>query len=141
MNKVILKGTLGCDPKRYIIQDGGEIAAFILATHTLWKEPSEEWEKYTDWHQVIVFRKTTLKWMQDILKEGDPVYVEGKLSYHQWEDDYGQTRYNPYIIVLDQEGCVKQLHPKHPFPQEHFLEEDIPLSSQSCWTEDPANTQ
>ena len=127
MNRVFLKGALGRDPKILMTQDGREIASLCLATSFPWKaytregEKPGEWATHTDWHRVTVFRKPTVSWIKacprkdDLgngLKKGDMLYVEGKLSYHQWEDKYGQNRFTPHIVVTGQEGCIEYLRSK-----------------------------
>lgn len=109
VNKVVLLGKIGRAPKIALTQDGKEIASFSVATSTSWKDKSGEWQTSTDWHKVSVFRAPTIGWIKDVLRKGDTVYVEGKLSYHCWTDKYGQQRSTPHIMVTGREGRVEQL--------------------------------
>ena len=114
LNKVILQGNIGRAPKVFLTQEGKEIATFSLATSTSWKDKSGEWQKSTNWHRITVFRQSTIGWIKDILKRGDPVYVEGKLSYHRWTDKFGQERATPHVMVTGREGRI-----------EHFLSSKV----------------
>jgi len=109
LNKVILKGNIGREPKIWLTIDGREIATFSLATSSSWKDSDGEWQKCTDWHKVTVFRESTVKWIKDILKKGDTVYVEGKLTYQHWTDKFGQKRITPYVVITDREGCIEEV--------------------------------
>ncbi|MBX9620695.1 MAG: single-stranded DNA-binding protein [Alphaproteobacteria bacterium] len=109
MNKVILTGNLGNDPELYLTQDGREIVTFSLATNHSWKDETGEWQSATDWHQVSVFRESTIRWIKDVLKRGHKVYVEGKLTYQHWTDKFGQKRITPYVVITDREGCIEEV--------------------------------
>jgi len=109
MNKVTLTGNLGNDPELYLTQDGREIITFSLATNHSWKDETGEWQSATDWHQVSVFRESTIRWVKDVLKRGHKVYVEGKLTYQHWTDKFGQKRITPYVVITDREGCIEEV--------------------------------
>jgi single-strand DNA-binding protein len=109
LNKVILTGNLGNDPELYLTQDGREIVTFSLATNHSWKDETGEWQSATDWHQVSVFRESTIRWVKDVLKRGHKVYVEGKLTYQHWTDKFGQKRITPYVVITDREGCIEEV--------------------------------
>ena len=117
LNRVTLQGNIGRVPSIALTQDGREVASFSMATTQNWKaclreggEP--EWQSATDWHQITVFRESTIRWIKDILKRGDPVYVEGKLTYQQWTDKYGQPRRTSHVVVAGREGRVECLKPR-----------------------------
>jgi single-strand DNA-binding protein len=111
LNKVILKGNVGRAPKVFLTQEGKKIVSFSLATKISWKDKSGEWQSTTDWHRVTVFRKSTMRWIKDLLKQGDPVRVEGKLTYQQWTDKYGQPRLTPHVVVSGYGGKIEYLKP------------------------------
>lgn len=118
LNRVFLKGNLGRAPEVGLTQDGRVVAKFFLATNTPWKacarprengEHEEPGESCTEWHQIRVFRESTVRWIKDKLKKGDTVYVEGKLSYHHWTDTYGKLRLTAYIVISNWDGRVEYL--------------------------------
>ena len=117
LNRVTLQGNIGRVPSIALTQDGREVASFSMATTQNWKAcPREgrepEWQSATDWHQITVFRESTIRWIKDILKRGDPVYVEGKLTYQQWTDKYGQPRRTSHVVVAGREGRVECFKPR-----------------------------
>ncbi|MDI9635800.1 single-stranded DNA-binding protein [Geitlerinema splendidum] len=107
MNKVILTGNVSRAPTTCLNQKGKEIATFFVETSHSWKDETGEWQSATDWHQVSVFRESTVRWVKDVLKRGDPVSVEGKLSYQYWTDKLGQSRSTPQVVITRAEGKVE----------------------------------
>jgi single-strand DNA-binding protein len=161
LNRVTLQGNIGRVPSIALTQDGREAASFSMATTQNWKDESGEWQSATDWHQITVFRESTIRWIKDILKRGDPVYVEGKLTYQQWTDKYDQPRRTSHVVVAGREGRVECFQPrtqeqkplsKNPEPEEQQIlgREEAPLpessddlddtfSIQPCRSLDPVN--
>ncbi|MBL8676137.1 MAG: single-stranded DNA-binding protein [Alphaproteobacteria bacterium] len=116
LNKVILMGNVGRSPHIFLTQEGKEIANFSLATTVAWKaypRPREggksEWQSATDWHQITVFRGSTVRWIKDFVKRGDTVYVEGKLVYQRWTDKYDHPRITAHVVVSGHGGKVEHL--------------------------------
>lgn len=141
LNKVTLKGNVGRTPKIFLTQEGKEMVSFSLATKTSWKDKSGEWQTATDWHQITVFRKSTMKWIKDFLKQGDPVRVEGKLTYQQWTDKYGQPRLTPHVVVSGYGGKVECLKLLESNPQDNEMttkteQERTPSRAPSSLSED-----
>jgi len=115
---------MGRLPKIWLTQDGREVATFFLATNEKWKNPTGEWQSCTDWHRVTVFRESTVQWVKDVLKKGDSLYVEGKLTYSQREDKYGQTHFKSHIVIAGREGRIEHLRSSRT-----VAEEDSALSA------------
>lgn len=107
LNRVVLQGNIGRDPRVSLTQEGKEIVNFSLATTQHWKDKTGEWHSTTDWHNVTIFRKSTVGWAKDTLKRGDLVYVEGALSYHHWIDRDGKKRSTAHVCVA-RDGVVQQ---------------------------------
>ena len=56
INKVILLGRLGSDPKIMNTQSGVKVATFSVATSETWKDKSSgEKKERTEWHSVLVY--------------------------------------------------------------------------------------
>jgi single-strand DNA-binding protein len=130
MNKIFLKGNAGHAPRISLTQDGREIATFSLATSSSWKDETGEWQTHTDWHRIIVFRKSTVGWIKDLLQKGDTLYVEGKLTYRQKKDKYNHSRLMPYIVISDSGGKIEHIRSRKPgdlssaVSQVHHTQED-----------------
>jgi len=107
LNRITLMGNIGRDPEFKVTKQGKQITTFFLTTKYSWKDETGEWHSHTDWHQVTVFRESTVKWLKDLLKKGDSVYIEGKLTYQTWTDKYNQPRITPHVVVRGSEGKVQ----------------------------------
>src|SRR5665213_3596767 len=82
LNKVIIVGTLGSDPKNITGKDGKTFTSLSLATNRFWKNKEGTVERRTDWHRVTVFGKKGIL-CQEYLKKGNPVCIEGYLSTYE----------------------------------------------------------
>jgi single-strand DNA-binding protein len=96
LNKVMLIGHLGKDPETTYTQNGTAVMKFSLATTEKWNDTStgEKREK-TEWHRVTLFGRLA-EAMNQYLHKGKQVYIEGKISYYQYEKD-GVTMYGTDI--------------------------------------------
>jgi single-strand DNA-binding protein len=100
LNKVIIVGTLGSDPRLCTAKDGKGFTALSLATNRYWKNKEGTVERRTDWHSVTVWgKKGTL--CQEHLKKGNPVCIEGYLTTYESEDEGGKKRYVTSITAED----------------------------------------
>lgn len=107
INHVILEGRLGRDPDIFMTQQGRQIAKFSLATSITWKDATGEWQTKVSWHEIVVHRDSTIRWLKGVLKQGNLVHVEGRLTYHQWEDRYDQQRRKAQVVVSEHYGKVE----------------------------------
>ena len=111
INKVILLGRLGADPEIRMSQDGKKIAKFSLATSESWKDKqSGEKKEKTEWHRVVVFNEGLVNVVQQYLKKGAQVYVEGQLSTRKWKDEQsGQDKYSTEILIQGYNSSLTML--------------------------------
>ena len=96
VNKVILLGRLGRDPKTSDAQ-GLAICRLALATTRRYKGRDGEKEEETEWHNVVVFGKTA-EVAQQYLVKGSEVYIEGRLHTRKYTDKQGVERYATEVI-------------------------------------------
>jgi len=98
INKVILIGNLGKDPEVRHLENGGVVARFPVATNESYRDKSGEWQKVTEWHDVVVWRFLAERAERDLHK-GSLVYVEGKLTHRKWTDRDGNDRYSTEVVA------------------------------------------
>jgi single-strand DNA-binding protein len=100
LNKVQLIGNLGADPEIRRTQDGRPIANLRVATSESWRDKSSgERREKTEWHRVVVFNEGLCKIVEQYLKKGSKVYLEGQLQTRKWQDQSGQDRYSTEIVL------------------------------------------
>lgn len=98
VNKVILVGRLGQDPEVKTLNGGNIVATLSLATSESWKDKDGKAQEKTEWHRCVAWNKTA-QLIQQYVKKGQQVYVEGKLATRSWEDAQGQKKYTTEINV------------------------------------------
>jgi len=100
VNKVILIGNVGADPEIRRTQDGRPIANLRIATSETWRDRnSGERREKTEWHNVVVFNEGLTKVVEQYVKKGAKLYIEGQLQTRKWQDQNGQDRYTTEIVL------------------------------------------
>ena len=111
VNKVILLGNLGQDPDIRTMQSGKKVATMSIATSDSWKDKDTgEKKEKTEWHRVVVFNEGLVNVVQQYLKKGAQVYVEGQLSTRKWKDEQsGQDKYSTEILIQGYNSSLTML--------------------------------
>jgi single-strand DNA-binding protein len=106
VNKVILVGNLGKDPEIRRTQDGRPIANLSVATSESWRDKNTgERREKTEWHRVVIFNENLCRIVEQYLKKGAKVYLEGQLQTRKWTDAQGVDKYSTEV-VLQGFNCV-----------------------------------
>ena len=105
INKVILVGNLGRDPEIRRTQDGRPIANLRIATSETWKDKnSGERRERTEWHSVVIFSEGLCRVVEQYLRKGSKVYLEGQLQTRKWQGQDGQDRYSTEVVLQSFNG-------------------------------------
>jgi single-strand DNA-binding protein len=100
VNKVILVGNLGKDPEIRRTQDGRPIANLSIATSESWRDKATgERKEKTEWHRVVIFSEPLCKIVEQYLKKGAKVYIEGALQTRKWTDQSGVEKYSTEVVL------------------------------------------
>ena len=100
VNKVILLGNLGRDPEIRSMQSGSKMASFSIATSKRWKDKNtQEQKEKTSWHNVVVFGDGLVNIVENYVKKGSKIYVEGELQTRKWQDQDGNDKYTTEVIL------------------------------------------
>jgi single-strand DNA-binding protein len=100
VNKVILVGNLGKDPEIRRTQDGRPIANLSVATSDSWRDKATgERKEKTEWHRVVIFSEPLCKIVEQYLKKGAKVYIEGALQTRKWTDQAGVEKYSTEVVL------------------------------------------
>lgn len=110
LNKVILIGNLGADPEIRRTQDGRKIANLNIATSETWKDKNTgERQEKTEWHRIVVFNEGLCSVIENYVKKGSKVYIEGQLQTRKWQDNSGVEKYSTEIILQNYNGVLTML--------------------------------
>ena len=100
VNKVILVGNLGADPEIRRMQDGRPVANLRIATSESWRDKTTgERKEKTEWHSVVVFNEGLCRIVEQYLKKGAKVYIEGALQTRKWTDQSGVEKYSTEVVL------------------------------------------
>lgn len=93
LNKVMLIGHLGQDPKVKYLENNRVVANFSVATNESYIDKNGERKTDTEWHQIEAWDQIAKNIDQLILKgkflKGTQVYVEGKIRSESYRDKSG----------------------------------------------------
>jgi len=114
LNKVLLIGRLGADPEIKQMVNGKSVARFSLATSNTWKDKNTgEKKEKTEWHRIVIFNEGLVKVVQQYVKKGAQVYVEGQLTTRKWKDEKaGVDKYSTEIVLQGFNSSFKILSNK-----------------------------
>ena len=114
LNKVLLIGRLGADPEVKQMVNGKSVARFSLATSNTWKDKNTgEKKEKTEWHRVVIFNEGLVKVVQQYVKKGAQVYIEGQLVTRKWRDEKaGIDKYSTDIVLQGFNSSFKILSSK-----------------------------
>ncbi|MFT7033035.1 MAG: single-strand DNA-binding protein [Cyclobacteriaceae bacterium] len=90
-NKVQLIGRLGNDPEVRNFDSGKTMATFSLATNETYTNNKGEKVEDTQWHNIVAWGKK-VSVIENYLKKGSEIAIEGKLINRQYEKE-GETKY------------------------------------------------
>jgi len=97
VNKVIIVGNLGRDPEVRSFPSGDRVANVTVATTDKWKDKQTgEMREATEWHRVV-FNGRLAEIVEQYLRKGSQVYVEGSLRTRKWTDQSGVEKYSTEI--------------------------------------------
>ena len=111
LNKVLLIGRLGADPEIKQMVNGKSVARLSLATSQSWKDKNTgEKKEKTEWHRIVVFNEGLVNVVQQYLKKGAQVYIEGQISTRKWKDEQsGQDKFSTEIIIQGYNSSLTML--------------------------------
>ena len=113
INKAIVLGNVGKDPEIRTSADGRKVASFSLATSETWKDKeSGEKKEATEWHRVVCFNQNLCGVIEQYVKKGSKLYVEGQMKTRKWTDNSGIERYTTEVVLSAFRGEIQLLDGK-----------------------------
>ena len=126
VNKVILIGRLGADPEIKQMVNGKSVARLSIATGQSWKDKSTgERKEKTEWHRVVIFNEGLVSVVQQYLKKGANVYIEGALTTRKWKDESsGQDKYSTEVVLQGYNSSLTMLDGKNKSDNSNLVSEN-----------------
>lgn len=98
INKAILIGNVGSDPIFKEFDSERKVANFSVATSETYTNKAGEKITNTEWHNCVAWRATA-KFINDFVKKGAQVYIEGKITQRHYENDRKEKIYITEILI------------------------------------------
>lgn len=105
-NHVELTGYVGAAPLLRSTRYGKDYMTFSMVTNEYW--PGTRNIKRTTWHNVIVWHRSLISYVQKYLKNGGRVSIQGNIVKSKYEKD-GTVRYSTKIEATDITYLNKQM--------------------------------
>lgn len=96
VNKVVLVGRLGQDPKLKYTKGGAAVCTFSIATNSAYTNAEGERVGTTEWHRIVVWGRLA-EVCNEYLCKGQQAYVEGSLQTRSWETREGVKKYRTEV--------------------------------------------
>ncbi|XP_023229368.1 single-stranded DNA-binding protein, mitochondrial-like isoform X2 [Centruroides sculpturatus] len=81
--------------------ESNKVLIFTLATNTNYKYGSGETRQKTEWHRISVFREHLRSNLNQYLKKGSRVFVQGRIMYGEIKDSSGISHVTTTIVADD----------------------------------------
>ncbi len=99
LNKVFVLGNLTADPDVRSLPSGQSVVNFRIATNRVFYNKNREKQEQVEFHNVVAFGRNA-EIIQQYLKKGSMVLIEGRLQTRSWEDQAsGVKRFRTEIIT------------------------------------------
>ena len=95
LNQVTLIGKVGNEPDSKPVGES-TVLSFSLATDYSYKNKQGEYERKTDWHNIVVWNGSDF--LSQSIRKGITVSITGSIRYEQYEKD-GEKKYITKIIA------------------------------------------
>jgi single-strand DNA-binding protein len=97
-NSVRLIGNLGDDPKVRKLDSGKTVANFSIATNEIYRDQNGQKQSETTWHRLVAWGKQA-EIIENYVKKGSEIAIEGKLTNRSYEDKNGEKQYVTEVLV------------------------------------------
>jgi len=99
LNKVFVLGNLTADPDTRTMPSGQAVVNFRIATNRVFYNQNKEKQEQVEFHNIVAFGRNA-EIIQQYLKKGSLVLIEGRLQTRSWDDKAtGMKRFRTEIIT------------------------------------------
>ncbi|MBN1484531.1 MAG: single-stranded DNA-binding protein [Chloroflexia bacterium] len=98
LNCVHIMGNLGADPEMRYTPSGRAVTNLRVAVSRRWRDNDGQLQERTEWFRVVVWGRQA-EIANQYLEKGSPVYIQGRLETHSYQDAQNETRYMTELIA------------------------------------------
>ena len=100
LNRVMLMGNMTRDPELRYLPSNTAVVNFGIAVNRQWRSQEGEQREETTFVECTAFGRTG-EVINQYLKKGRPIYVEGRLRLEQWQDKQTGGNRSKLSVVAD----------------------------------------
>ena len=100
LNKVFMIGNLTRDPELRYTPSGTAIASFGIAITRTWSGQDGEKKEEVCYVDINMFGRRA-EVINEYFNKGNPIFIEGRLQFQQWETKDGQKRNALRVVAED----------------------------------------
>jgi single-strand DNA-binding protein len=98
LNKALIFGNLTRDPELRAMPSGMNVVNFSVATNRVFKDRDGKKQEQTDFHNIVVFGRQA-DTVNQYLKKGSSVMIEGRIQTRSWDGKDGEKKYRTEIVA------------------------------------------
>ena len=98
LNKVFLMGNLTRDPELRYTPAGLAVASFGIAINRAWTAKTGEQKEDVCYVEINIFGRRA-EVVGEYFSKGNPIFIEGRLQFNQWEAKDGQKRSTLRVVA------------------------------------------
>lgn len=98
LNKAFIFGNLTRDPELRAMPSGMNVVNFSVATNRTFKDRDGKKQEQTDFHNIVVFGRQA-DTVNQYLKKGSSVMIEGRIQTRSWDGKDGEKKYRTEIVA------------------------------------------
>ena len=135
-NKVIIAGRLTRDPEMKYLDSGNAFGVWGMAINRYYNDNNGERQQETCFLDCKAFGRQA-EIVANYVQKGNPLFVEGRLSFYQYETENGERRNKLSVIAErvqllpkvngNQEEPPKETEAAPEEPQQAPKEDDVPF--------------
>lgn len=98
LNKVFIAGNLTRDPELRQTASGQTVCSFGIATNRFYKDSAGQRQQQAEFHNIVAWGRQA-EIINQYLKKGSILLVEGRLQTRSWQDQQGAKHWKTEIIA------------------------------------------
>lgn len=98
LNKAFVLGNLTRDPELRQTASGQAVCSFGLATNRFYTDSTGQKQKQAEFHNIVAWGRQA-EVINQYLRKGSLVLIEGRLQTRSWDDQQGNKKYRTEIVA------------------------------------------
>lgn len=98
LNKAFVIGNLTRDPELRQTPSGQSVCSFGVATNRFYNDSAGQKQKQTEFHNIVAWGRQA-EVVNQYLKKGSLVMIEGRLQTRSWQDQQGAKHWKTEVIA------------------------------------------